>query len=84
MVSQPISELFVSVSVTRIIAAYSGDIMAPVLNNIEQLVQMPYGCGEQNMLTFVPDIVVTQYLNTTQRLTPVFAEKAKTYMESGT
>lgn len=58
--------------------------MAPVLNNIDSLVAMPYGCGEQNMLTFVPDIVVTKYLNITQRLTPQLEERAKKYMEAGT
>lgn len=57
--------------------------MAPVLNNIDQLVQMPYGCGEQNMLTFVPDIVVTQYLKTTQRLTATLEARARQYMEAG-
>lgn len=28
-----------------------GDIMGPVLANLEGLVRMPYGCGEQNMVT---------------------------------
>ena len=40
-----------------------GDIMGPVLSNIDNLVRMPYGCGEQNMLNFVPNIVVMNYLN---------------------
>lgn len=25
---------------------------------------MPYGCGEQNMITFVPNIFVVKYLET--------------------
>src|SRR5690242_10427664 len=57
--------------------------MGPVLQNIDQLVQMPSGCGEQNMMNFVPDIVVTRYLNSTQRLTPQIEGKAKKYMEAG-
>lgn len=57
--------------------------MGPVLNNIEKLVQMPYGCGEQNMLNFVPNIVVMKYLRVTQRLTPVVESTAKKYMEAG-
>ena len=28
-----------------------GDIMGPVLANLDSLVRMPYGCGEQNMVT---------------------------------
>lgn len=57
--------------------------MGPVLNNIERLVRMPYGCGEQNMLNFVPNIVVMKYLQVTQRLTPTIEGKAKKYMEAG-
>ena len=32
-------------------------------------VRMPYGCGEQNMVNFVPTIVVRNYLDVTNRLT---------------
>jgi CD109 antigen len=60
-----------------------GDIMGPVLKNVDNLVRMPYGCGEQNMVNFVPNIVVMRYLNATQRLTPDIAAKAKLFMESG-
>ena len=27
-----------------------GDIMGPTVNNLDDLLRMPYGCGEQNML----------------------------------
>lgn len=60
-----------------------GDIMGPVLSNLEGLVRMPYGCGEQNMVTMVPNIVVTRYLRATQRPNPPMEAKAKKYMESG-
>uniref|UniRef100_A0AC34RA62 CD109 antigen n=1 Tax=Panagrolaimus sp. JU765 TaxID=591449 RepID=A0AC34RA62_9BILA len=60
-----------------------GDIMGPVLANLENLVRMPYGCGEQNMLNFVPNIVVLDYLKTTRRSTPTLEQKAIKYMTSG-
>jgi CD109 antigen len=60
-----------------------GDIMGPVLANIENLVQMPFGCGEQNMLNFVPNIVVLKYLKATQRETSTLEAKALRYMEQG-
>lgn len=60
-----------------------GDIMGPVLANIENLVKMPYGCGEQNMLNFVPNIVVLKYLKATQRETATLEAKALKYMEQG-
>ncbi|CAJ0594163.1 unnamed protein product [Cylicocyclus nassatus] len=60
-----------------------GDIMGPVLSNIEGLVRMPYGCGEQNMLNFVPNIVVLRYLKATNRAEPAIEGKAVKFMEAG-
>ncbi len=57
--------------------------MGPVLENAESLVRMPYGCGEQNMVNFVPNIVVMNYFNATGRLTPEIEAKAKKFMEAG-
>ena len=45
--------------------------------------KLPYGCGEQNMLNFVPNIVVMDYLTTLNKLTPEIVAKTKNYMESG-
>ncbi|KHJ75604.1 a-macroglobulin complement component, partial [Oesophagostomum dentatum] len=60
-----------------------GDIMGPILSNIEGLVRMPYGCGEQNMLNFVPNIVVLRYLKATNRAEPSIEGKAVKFMEAG-
>ncbi|XP_061393294.1 thioester-containing protein 1 allele R1-like [Musca vetustissima] len=61
-----------------------GDILGPTIKNIDKLVRMPYGCGEQNMINFVPNILVLQYLNAIGRgdMTSLM-EKAKNFMESG-
>lgn len=45
--------------------------------------QLPSGCGEQNMLNFVPNIVVLDYLTTLNKLTPDIELKTKQYLESG-
>lgn len=45
--------------------------------------KLPYGCGEQNMLNFVPNIVVLDYLTTLKKLTPEIESKAIRFMESG-
>ncbi|KAJ8790941.1 hypothetical protein J1605_021035 [Eschrichtius robustus] len=37
---------------------------------------MPYGCGEQNMVLFAPNIYVLKYLNETQQLTQEVKSKA--------
>lgn len=41
---------------------YTGDILGPSIPNLANLIRMPFGCGEQNMLNFVPNIVVLNYL----------------------
>ncbi|KAK0422306.1 hypothetical protein QR680_007497 [Steinernema hermaphroditum] len=60
-----------------------GDIMGPALSNIDSLVQMPFGCGEQNMVTLVPNIVVLRYLKATNRANSLIESKAIKYMEAG-
>jgi len=40
----------------------SGDILGPSIPNLANLIKMPHGCGEQNMLNFVPNIVIMEYL----------------------
>ncbi|XP_073826179.1 CD109 antigen-like [Musca autumnalis] len=60
-----------------------GDILGPTIKNIDQLVRMPFGCGEQNMINFVPNILVLEYLQAVGRDMPLLVEKAKQYMEKG-
>lgn len=36
--------------------------MGPVFNNIDRLIQKPYGCGEQNMIRLAPNVFVLRYL----------------------
>lgn len=57
--------------------------MGPTIKNIDSLIRMPYGCGEQNMLNFVPNIVVLDYLTNLKQLTPELEAKTKKFMESG-
>ncbi|XP_032302767.1 alpha-2-macroglobulin-like protein 1 [Coturnix japonica] len=54
----------------------SGDLMGLALQNLDRLVQMPHGCGEQNMVLFTPIVYVLQYLEKTRQLTPVIKERA--------
>ncbi|XP_046585071.1 pregnancy zone protein-like [Haliotis rubra] len=61
----------------------AGDILGPSLTNIENLVRMPGGCGEQNMVRFAPNIYVMKYLQRTQRLTTPIKDKIEIYMEKG-
>ncbi|KAM8776857.1 pregnancy zone protein-like [Rhynchonycteris naso] len=60
-----------------------GDILGSAMQNIQNLLQMPYGCGEQNMVLFAPNIYVLNYLNETQQLTSEIKSKAIGYLTSG-
>ncbi|KAL1763254.1 murinoglobulin-1, partial [Sigmodon hispidus] len=60
-----------------------GDIMSSAINNIQNLLHMPYGCGEQNMVVFAPNIYVLKYLNETQQLTQKIKSKAIGYLIAG-
>uniref|UniRef100_A0A1I8NTI5 TEP1-F n=1 Tax=Stomoxys calcitrans TaxID=35570 RepID=A0A1I8NTI5_STOCA len=60
-----------------------GDIVGPTVKNLDQLVCMPCGCGEQNMINFVPNILVLQYLEAIKNDSPSIVQKAKSYIEIG-
>ncbi|NXU42737.1 OVOS protein, partial [Drymodes brunneopygia] len=60
-----------------------GDIMGTAMQNLHQLLQMPFGCGEQNMALFAPNIYVLDYLNKTGQLSEQVKSKATGYLVSG-
>ena len=47
--------------------APSGDVFGPSLENLDSLIKMPYGCGEQNMLRFAPNVFAAVYMKATNR-----------------
>ncbi|XP_031779562.1 CD109 antigen isoform X2 [Nasonia vitripennis] len=60
-----------------------GDILGPSIPNLSKLIKMPFGCGEQNMLNFVPNIVILDYLKNTNQLSPAIESKSIRYLETG-
>ncbi|XP_028400036.1 pregnancy zone protein-like isoform X5 [Dendronephthya gigantea] len=60
-----------------------GDIMGPALSNLDGLLRMPYGCGEQNMANFAPNIYIMDYLTKTDQVTSKIRDSAMHYMNSG-
>lgn len=57
--------------------------MGPSINGLDKLIKMPYGCGEQNMLNFAPNIFVRKYLSVTNNLKSDMDAKSKEYMVKG-
>uniref|UniRef100_G3U1C7 Pregnancy zone protein-like n=1 Tax=Loxodonta africana TaxID=9785 RepID=G3U1C7_LOXAF len=68
---------------TRATYTVVGDILGSAMQNLQNLVQMPYGCGEQNMVLFVPNIYVLNYLHETRQLTEKIKSKAISHLVSG-
>ncbi|XP_016374394.1 alpha-2-macroglobulin-like protein 1 [Sinocyclocheilus rhinocerous] len=81
-VSLTLPKVFVKDSAKSFITVL-GDLMGRALRNIGDLLAMPYGCGEQNMLLFAPNIYILQYLESSRQLTPQIKDRAITFLESG-
>uniref|UniRef100_A0A8C6IDN1 Murinoglobulin 2 n=1 Tax=Mus spicilegus TaxID=10103 RepID=A0A8C6IDN1_MUSSI len=60
-----------------------GDILSSAIKNTQNLLHMPYGCGEQNMVLFAPNIYVLKYLDKTQQLTQKIKTKALGFLRAG-
>ncbi|NXN90062.1 A2ML1 protein, partial [Bombycilla garrulus] len=67
----------------RVTFSVIGDIMGPALQNLDQLLSMPFGCGEQNMIQFAPNIFILQYLNKTKQLNQEIKDKALKFLTTG-
>lgn len=67
-----------------IVFSLDPDLLGTPIKNLENLIRLPTGCGEQNMLHFVPNIVIMDYL--TQALGKPNAQAmntARNYLASG-
>ncbi|KAM5132697.1 alpha-2-macroglobulin-like protein 1, partial [Mantella aurantiaca] len=74
--------VFVSNSESAYISVM-GDILGTALQNLDSLIAMPYGCGEQNMLTMAPIIYVLDYLSATAQLGSALKDQALYYLQNG-
>uniref|UniRef100_UPI00358EA267 CD109 antigen-like isoform X2 n=1 Tax=Myxine glutinosa TaxID=7769 RepID=UPI00358EA267 len=61
----------------------SGNYMAPSINGLDNLLQMSYGCGEQNMIRFAPNVYITIYLKSIAQLTPELEKKTEKLIFEG-
>ncbi|KAA0196618.1 hypothetical protein FBUS_02114 [Fasciolopsis buskii] len=50
----------------RVYLAYTDEVLGPALANLDQLVRLPVGCGEQNMVLVAPNVYVLDYLNSVE------------------
>lgn len=57
--------------------------MGPTLNNLDNLLRLPFGCGEQNMIHFAPNVFVLKYLQKTKQLSHEVEVEATDYLVQG-
>ncbi|MEE6485825.1 hypothetical protein FKM82_014430 [Ascaphus truei] len=60
-----------------------GDIMGNAMAHVGKNLVLPFGCGEQNMVKFAPNIYILQYLQNSKQLTPELRDKAVKFLTTG-
>ncbi|XP_017784771.1 PREDICTED: CD109 antigen-like [Nicrophorus vespilloides] len=59
-----------------------GDLLGATVVNLDQLIRLPTASSEQNLVNFVPDLIVLKYLQSTQQLTPPIEKIAVNNLET--
>ncbi|MEE9583574.1 MAG: alpha-2-macroglobulin family protein, partial [Dehalococcoidales bacterium] len=67
----------------RVYIALTSSYLTQTISGLEGLIQMPFGCGEQNMILFAPDVYITKYLEESGQLKPEIMAKAEKLMVTG-
>ncbi|XP_012946903.1 CD109 antigen [Aplysia californica] len=61
----------------------TGDLLGSSLDNLDSLLALPTGCGEQSIVKFAPDLYIYRYLQVTSQLTEYYDRMIVGYLESG-
>jgi CD109 antigen len=67
----------------KLLLSITPSLVAQSINGVDDLLHMPYGCGEQNMIFFAPDVEILRYLDATGQLTPEIRAKAEYFITTG-
>ncbi|KAF8794905.1 Murinoglobulin-1 like protein [Argiope bruennichi] len=68
---------------SRAIVDVTGNVMGPAIQNLNNLVSLPTGCGEQNMVKFTPNYLVLDYLTDIGKLTDSVKSNAIRNLNTG-
>ncbi|MEA1869409.1 MAG: alpha-2-macroglobulin family protein [Euryarchaeota archaeon] len=66
-----------------VLVSFTPSIVAQTINGLDSLLNMPFGCGEQNMIMFAPDVEVLRYLKATDQTNPEVQAKAELFIITG-
>ena len=67
----------------RAYVALTGSLLTQSIEGLDRLLRMPFGCGEQNMILFAPNVYVARYLAETGQLKPEIMARAEHLMLVG-
>lgn len=67
----------------RAYLAATSSLLAQSIEGLDQLLKMPFGCGEQNMICLAPDLAVLRYLDQSGQLKPEIMAKAEKMILTG-
>jgi CD109 antigen len=67
----------------RAYIAVTSSFLTQTIDGLDALLQMPFGCGEQNMMFFAPDVFITKYLQSSGQIKPGILAKAEKLMITG-
>ncbi|HPO99485.1 MAG TPA: alpha-2-macroglobulin family protein [bacterium] len=78
----PFEEIVVPDS-EKLRVAVTASLLGQALDGLGDLLGMPYGCGEQNMIFLAPDIEILRYLKATGQSIPELRAKAEFFIMTG-
>ncbi len=67
----------------RVYLTLTSSYLTQTIDGLESLIQMPFGCGEQNMILLAPDIFIARYLEETNQMKPEIMAKVEKLMITG-
>ena len=67
----------------RAYVALTGSLLTQSIEGLDRLLRMPFGCGEQNMILFAPNVYIARYLAETGQLKPEIMARAEHLMLVG-
>ena len=81
-VSVPVPPDAIAGTVKLAVKIYPG-VMSQIVEGLDAILRMPYGCFEQTSSTTYPNVLALDYMKTTGKATPEIQMKAESYINTG-
>lgn len=66
----------------RIDVSVVGDLFGSTIINLSNLIRLPTGCGEQNLIHFIPNLIILEYLRNTRQMSTSIENDAINNLET--